>query len=183
MTKKIVGFVLLALIVFAATNASAAPLTLNSPGVVGTLNGKTGANPPEDEALWAQHLLDMLKSSVDNIYTPGTGYRTSDTEYSDTLDYVGKDESQGNVVNGNYLYVFAKYDGQNGGYVLYYMPDWGSNTIPASPWSIWGNEGQYGVSHFLYFNEYEKDVPDGGSVAMLLGLGLIGLAGVRRMLK
>lgn len=45
-----------------------------------------------------------------------------------------------------------------------------------------GNQGK--ISHVsLYGTESQRDVPDGGSMAMLLGMAVAGLAGFRRMLK
>ena len=170
------------------STAYAAPLTLNSAGVVGTLNGITGSVAPENELIWAQHLLDMLKSDTDNTYAPLSGYATSDTEYYALLSGGVKVNEATNIVAPayqGYQYLFAKYDGQNGGWVLFHLPTWygatGSYNIPVSPYSIWGNEGQYGVSHYTVYNP--GSVPDGGSMAMMFGAALVGLAGFRRMLK
>lgn len=173
-----------AAIVLLASAAYATPLTLNSTGVVGTLEGAAGG--PE-ELKWAQHLLDMLKSTTDNVFAPGTGYATSSTEYYDVLTYGGKDESGTGIFGGGYEYLFAKYDGKNAGYVLFHMPTWyaatGSYNVPDFPYSIWGgaNEEKYRISHYTVFNG--TTVPDGGSVSMLLGAALLGLAGMRRLLK
>jgi hypothetical protein len=45
------------------------------------------------------------------------------------------------------------------------------------------NQQPQNLSHYTWFSPRQYDVPDGGSVAMLLGMALIGLAGVRRMIK
>jgi hypothetical protein len=45
------------------------------------------------------------------------------------------------------------------------------------------NQQPQNLSHYTWFSPRQFDVPDGGSVAMLLGMALIGLAGVRRMIK
>lgn len=159
--------------------AQADTITLNTPGVVGTLNGGGTGSNPATELVWAQHLLDMLANTVDWSYDPGTGYATSQTEYSGVLSPGIKTDGGSYVVPSGYEWVFAKYDGPNAGYILFHLPTWGSTTIPQYPYSIWGKQGQYAISHFTVYNH----VPDGGSMAMLLGMALIGLAGVRRMMR
>ena len=68
--------------------------------------------------------------------------------------------------------------------MLFHLPTWydetGSYDIPVSPYSIWGKDGQSGVSHYTVYNP--GSVPDGGSMAMMFGAALVGLAGFRRML-
>lgn len=160
--------------------AFATPLTLNSLGVVGTLNGGGTGSDPDTELVWAQHLLDMAAASEDWDFTPETGYATSDTEYAGVLSPGVKTDGGSYVVPVGYEWVFAKYDGQNAGYILFHLPTWGSTTIPQYPFSIWAEKDEkFAISHFTVYNA----VPDGGSMAILLGMALIGLAGVRRMMR
>ena len=54
-----------------------------------------------------------------------------------------------------------------------------ASTIPQYPYNLWTtNTAQYGISHYTLFNGHS--VPDGGTTAMLLGLGLDILAVVNR---
>jgi hypothetical protein len=73
--------------------------------------------------------------------------------------------------------VIAKYDGRNAGYVLFYIPTFGTS-LPPDSYSVWVNPSDkgYGISGFTAFNT----VPDGGATAALLGLGILGLGMLRR---
>ena len=54
-----------------------------------------------------------------------------------------------------------------------------ANALPQYSYVFWGDPTQYEISHFTVFNA----VPDGGSMAMMLGMALIGLGGLRRLMK
>lgn len=168
-----------------AVAAYANPLTINSPGVVGTVEPGTQNASVANEVEWANYLLGMTKSSSITIdgNTPPDGdtenYATSATEYDGTL--TGGIQIDSTDVSG-YMYVMAKYDGQNAGYVLFYVPGLEvPNTIPQHAYSIWGTETQYALSHFTGFGS--TSVPDGGMTLMLLGGALIGLEGLRRKFR
>jgi hypothetical protein len=78
--------------------------------------------------------------------------------------------------------LLAKYNGPNAGYVLFHIPSIVGTSIPSTAGTQWWDGGvnqEYGLSGWTAYNF----VPDGGSVAMLLGAALMGLAGFRRMLK
>ncbi len=81
---------------------------------------------------------------------------------------------------GVYLYLFAKYDGPNGGSEVWYVGDLsGVITIPA-----FGLAGQhYGLSGWTLFRGAGGQVPDGGTTVMLLGAALGALSMARHYLK
>ena len=79
-------------------------------------------------------------------------------------------------LGSGFLYLLAKYDGQNWGSEVWYVGGLsGHITIPE-----FGFEHQYGVSHVYLFNGTPPTVPDGGTTAMLLGSACGALALVRR---
>jgi hypothetical protein len=151
-------------------------LTINDPGVVGTVDGLAGDNTGNDALGFAQHLLDMAANTTESFGSPAHTYKTSTTDYNGTLIKIGLDDSGGYVVPSGYQYALAKYDGKNAGFVLFYLPTFG-NTLPEFSYSIWGdNDEQYRITNFTFFN----GVPDGGSAAMLLGSAILGLGLLRR---
>jgi hypothetical protein len=178
------------------SSAYASPITLSTTGVVGVLdlhvvtdpdnNGYNDGNTDAYRLVIANQLLSMLKNQVwtDPVPDNQGDYRrfyTSSTEYSAVLSG-GTTVTGTNVLPGMYEYVLAKYDGPNGGYVLFYGPAWNSLTIPSSAgFAYWdgGVSHEYGLSGWTGYNY----IPDGGSVAMMLGAALMGLAGLRRFLN
>jgi hypothetical protein len=79
---------------------------------------------------------------------------------------------------GTYTYLFAKYDGPNGGAEVWYVGNLsGTITIPAN--GLYENNYQYGLSGWTLFTGGAGSVPDGGSTLMLLGSALCGLGLLR----
>lgn len=188
-----------ALTIYSATSAAALPLTYNSLGVVGTIDGVISGGVGE-ELTRAQALLDMLTNTSTNdlgaLSCNGASDNFSDSfcrktnttfNYSGTLTNLLGDSAKIENPQGSQLtvigfqYVLAKYDGSNAGYVLFYLPDFG-NTIPTNPDNFWTTTAQYSISHLTRFNG-ATTVPDGGATLGLLGLGLMGLSYVRRRLR
>ena len=178
------------LLLFAATTcvclmaASGFALTINDPGVVGTIDSGTQNASVDNVTEWANFLLGLGANETVTAdgNTPLDGvtedYATSSTDYSDTL-------TGGLRINGatpdvsGYEWVLGKYDGKNAGYVLFNMADYGGSSIPEFSYSIWGdNPEQYQLSNVTVFGR----VPEPSSM-LLLGFGLIGLAGFRRKFK
>jgi hypothetical protein len=169
--------------------APAYALTINDPGVVGAASGETGgdANVATATAI-AQHLLDMAASTTDlpgcDIDGTTTCYETSSTEYAGAPSTVltgGVRVDGGSTDVSGFTYVLAKYNGNNAGFVLFYVPTFG-NTIPQYPATLWtDNRYQYGLSNFTGWNG--TSVPDGGATLILLGAALGGLGVVRRRMK
>ena len=80
---------------------------------------------------------------------------------------------------GTYTYLFAKYDGPNGGAEVWYVGNLsGTITIPAN--GLYENDYQYGLSGWTLFTGGPVTVPDGGTTLMLWGSAVIGLGLFRR---
>jgi hypothetical protein len=138
------------------TNASAtlswpANLTLNTPGIVGISIGVTGEGQGnlDYETGVAQHLLDMPANTIEPSSGPWN-YQTSSTEYSGTLTGGVKTDLGGGDahVAAGHAYAIAKYDGQNAGYILFYLGGQAAD-LPSFPYSIWGdNSTDFRISNF-----------------------------------
>jgi hypothetical protein len=178
--------------------ADAATITLNDPGIVGAVDGQLvgGTNPVNEEKL-VEHLLAMAISTTEVVVTPAVQcatalqpceFRTGDNHYAAAdVTYIGKlDGNNPNIAAAHQgdVFVIAKYDGKNGGYVVFYLPDWNANpantdnVLPTSAETIFG---KYEISHYAAFRAPRVNVPDGGATLLLLGCGLVGLGALRRV--
>jgi hypothetical protein len=80
---------------------------------------------------------------------------------------------------GTPVYFLVKDGASTPAWYLFNISNWGGkDTITFS--NFWPTQG--GISHIAIFGG-TTTVPDGGSVAMLLGAALVGLAGFRRFVK
>jgi hypothetical protein len=195
------------------SNAQAVPLTLDTDGVVGILEGMVqGQNGSSlaNELIIANQILALV--GIDQVVvaaTPpgivcGNGanaqapceYRNGDNNYNNVLSGGVKGTNGDNTVNdAGAVWALAKYDGQNAGYVLFYLPDFGT-TLPQIPWEIWGNQNDQGfaLSHYTVFtglntcppNDPDCDItftPDGGSTMTLLGSALLAIGMATRKFR
>lgn len=176
-----------AAIAIALLTAPAYALTINDPGVVGAASGESGSGGAVALALGVSNkLLSMAAGTADGAGCDLNGalecYRTSTTEYTGSVSGGTEVGGATNAGSTNYEYVLAKYDGPEGGYVLFYMPNFGG-LIPLTSSTIWVNTaGQgYGISHYVGFGT--RSVPDGGATLSLLGLALAGIGAFRRYVK
>ena len=85
------------------------------------------------------------------------------------------------VIGPGYDYLAIQYDGPEGGIVVIALNGMDA-LVPFLSTNIWGGEGQYGVSHIAVTGPGET-VPDGGSMVVLMGLGLVTLGFFRRKLQ
>jgi hypothetical protein len=119
----------------------------------------------------------------ETVTISGYTYQTSSTDYNGTVSALdaSKDASGNLVVPTGWEFVTAKYDGPNGGGVVYYLGG-ASITLQATSAGLWVNTaGQgYGLSHFTVFNRVS--VPEGGSLVVLVGLTFTALALAHRRL-
>ena len=155
------------------------PIDYSTSGLVGTADTGTGAVNVSEEAIWAQQILDLAVATTSTI--SGVDYQTHDTDdYTGTIDASSflKDDSEFGHIGLGWEYVMAKYDGQNAGYVMYYLGG-AEAWIPLLSDSIWtnGQDNGYGLSHWTAFNS--TSVPEPSTIA-LFGLGLLGLGFARR---
>jgi hypothetical protein len=165
-------------------------LTISSPNVVGIYDGKMTNASIATEIVAAQKLLDMAQSTTFGAFDASTNlylYQTSATEYAATLTQTNAIQSSTTAVS-DYDWGFAKYNGPNAGYVLFYLGGANASTIiPNYPAPIWTtNTSKYALSHVTLFNKTVPtnipvpQVPDSGATVALLGAVLAGLAYFRR---
>jgi hypothetical protein len=176
-----------------ASNASATAIT--DPNVVGVITGAGGTTLAEDMTA-AQHLLTMLASTSDSNgptaggvacdYNADPGcYATSATEYLATLTATGAVRDSDNTIDAGFQYALVRYDGAQGGFILYYLNGAAKTLTDSSP--LWTNgSGGFEVVYYSAFNTTvgtNVTVPDGGMTLALLGAALGGLGLVRRRFK
>jgi hypothetical protein len=164
-------------------SSQAHALALNDAGVVGTIEAGTQASDPTNETDWANYLLSLgantaVTADGNNPLDGATeNYQTSATDYNGILGLgvQGQSCDASSTCNtlAGYDYILAKYDGQNAGYVLFNVADWGSSTFPMNSFSIgsWlNNAGNgYQLSHLTGFN---VDAP---TTLMIMSIGLLGV--------
>lgn len=128
-----------------------------------------------DRTAYVNHLIDMSLGTSDTALGQ-TFFRTTN-DFGTLADAVfGKNGTTTSIDlgTGMYDYLFAKYDGPNYGSIVWFVGDLsGIITIPATA-------GGYGLSGWTLFTGGGTSVPDGGTTALLLGLGLVGLSFIAR---
>jgi hypothetical protein len=184
--KKLISASVFAVLCLWGTSASG--LTINSPGVVGIIETGAGSVSPENEAVWLQNLLNLANGADVMIGDDRYVTRTTNPEYAGTvdtvnLDYLKVDLPGTLVVPAGWEFVMAKYNGQNAGYVVWYLGG-ASMELPLYPYELWtDNPEQYAMSHWTAFTSISEipgvpGVPDGSLSVMLVGfaLAVLGLA-------
>ena len=181
--KKILKLVAVATFVCLMSTSGLA-LTINDTGVVGIIENPFNQNAEVDNVTeWANYLLGLV--------APDSGFADADGDGSDEYYMTGPTEYSGTLTDGlridgatptdldMYEYVLGKYDGQNAGWVLFNMAAYGGDSIPEFSDDLWTNragEG-YQLSNVTVFGA--APVPEPGTI-VLMGLGLVGLAGMGR---
>jgi hypothetical protein len=163
-------------------------LTINDPGVVGTIETGEPASIA-DEVIYVNTLLAQPANNG-GVTIAGHVYTTSSTDYNGVVTAIDavKDDTGNLSVPAGYDWVLAKYDGPDAGDVLWFLGG-AAMTLPSDSSTIWVNnqENGYGLSHFTVFNPTDNDdtpgVPDGGSTLALLGLALAGVGFLRRRIS
>jgi hypothetical protein len=166
----------------AGVSSSAFAITLNDPGVVGTVTDGAPADT-DSEVVYVNTLLSLAANVTTTI--DGELYKTSSTDYTGSVSATGAvkmnttDAGFSLTVSG-YTYVLAKYDGNNGGSVLWYL-NGATFTLPETSEPLWTNPGGegYGISHWTGFGGTPPSVPDAGSSLALIGVAMAGLGFMR----
>ena len=184
----VIGVIIVSFACAFSSRASATPLSLSTTGVVGTLDGKIGNSNPTTELDIAQKILDFVGLGVISPATPTQKYKTSTVfDYAATLSVPSQSSKGAFVVPDGFRFALAKYDGPNGGYVLYFlptsvptfMPAFAGNTLPRFPADFWTTDpNKWGISHYTTFNAVlptPPTVPDGGTTMALFGMALCGV--------
>ena len=142
-----------------------------------------------DEVVYINNLLSLPNSPLPNSATiDGHTYTkeksTAGLPAAVSAGSTGVDSpANGSVDVTGFTYLLAKYDGPNGGDLVWYVGNLtGVQTIPTNAFGA--NDSQYGLSHWELFNPGTPPrVPDGGATMTLLGFSLLCLEAVRRKIK
>lgn len=164
------------------------PMSLSQQFIVGIHNGQQGNSNPTTEAGIAQAILDLAQGQTSGFNQSNTAF-----DYSGTITLIGPQVSSGFdgvdgvAVPAGWGGAIAKYDGPNGGYVLFAFGGQAS-VIPEFPYNFWTTQtDKYQISHYTLLSGTggltptpTGTVPDGGSMIALLGMALGGLELARR---
>ena len=194
MNKLVKVLTVIAAIVVANTSTYAVAITFADR--IGIIESGEPAGDA-DEQLYVNTLLsfsDLLTHTVDHggsigshDYTRNNLLGIGATVPLGTKGAVGDNTVTG--IAGAYL-VLAKYDGPNGGDVLWYVAS-GDVELPEKSLGLWeglnprGNSnGGYDLSHYTVFTAppgiNPQSVPDAGGSVALMGIALMGMAAIRR---
>lgn len=167
------------------------PMSLSQQFIVGIHDGQEANSNIATETLIAQAILNL---SLGQDLGP---YHANDVfDYSGTITSNGGQHNDVTVGDGvvsipaGWGGALAKYDGPNGGYVLFVFGGTAS-TIPEFPYDFWTSEtDKYRISHYTLFSGTggitptpTGVVPEGGAGVALLGSLLLGMAGVRKLIS
>jgi hypothetical protein len=139
--------------------------------------------PSGDDARtnYVNHLVGMALGTSDSAL--GQSFTRSNTNFGPLPTAVfGKNGTSTTIDLGSglYSYLFAKYDGPNGGVEVWYVGNLSGNiTIPSFGFGPPGTN-KYGLSGWTLFGPGGTSVPDGGTTVMLLGAALSALGIARR---
>jgi len=175
--------------------AQALPITLTPSSTSLVLSGNDTANNLIVAAVAAYMAglgytptVELYKQNQVDPGDSGPASSSYDTTYAAgppataTISYVG-----GGWIHSTPVFALIKdgnYGAQNPpGFSWYLFDITGWNGLDAVIFSGFFGNNLSSVSHVAIYGPSTATVPDGGSMAMLLGLGLIGLAGLRRMMK
>jgi hypothetical protein len=165
--KCAAAFAAAAILVAVSANAAMGPIysggallttwtSVTTPGVVGTAYGTTG----QGQGNWS--FQSGAAQAILNLGIGGSGtYGNNSATHANTIhDYFGTVNAATTISGGSantsipsgWNFVIAKYDGQNAGYVVYYLGG-AATTIPAFPANYWTTDtSKYGISGWTAFN-------------------------------
>lgn len=176
-SSALVGLLLLLL-----PSARAVSLSVNE-GLSGAIGGMVGTIDPgspaslADEVGYINHLLGLGANATDTVtdFPHSWNYDTTAYDFNGSVSATGAlDYTDSPPLSGpaGYEYVLAKFG--NTAYVWYIGGE--GFTLPSDLEGIKGS----GLSHWAAFNLTGTNVPDGGTTAVLVGLGLVGMSFIAR---
>ena len=178
--KKGLATLAVAIACAGAVTSNAYALTINDPYVLGIVKDAV----PFSDASTVTYINTLLSQPLNSgpttigteAYTRNSYDPVGDSGSVSLSDY---DTGTGTTVESGWEYLIAKYDGPNGGAVVFYLGG-AAYTLPVDSFDIWTNKsGQgYGLSGWKVFNSVT--VPDGGSTLTLFGSALFVFAMLRR---
>ncbi len=169
-----------------ATNAAATTLSYADGRYLGYYT------PPEpadatSEAGYINTLLTLsggFTSTIDGVFYSRIG--SSVPGPFDAADPADSDKDESGTYSGidvtGWTYLIAKYDGPQGGGMVWYVGGLTNVDVPASwPDPPGGRKG--GLSHYSLYNSGSYLTPDGGMTLMRLGGALLGVGALRRKFR
>lgn len=175
----------IALSVAALTSSNASAVLIATPIDYTTANLVGTAEPT---AANSNASVPEVRTMANTILALGAGVTSGIYQTHDTDDYTGTVSGGVRVDTGNLLnilagweYVMAKYNGQNAGFVLFYLGGEAS-TIPEFSNNIWANNtgNGYQISGYTLFNSVTR-VPEPETLSLLgTGLLILGFGSLRR---
>lgn len=191
--KKILLLVVVAFAILLAAQVNAVPISLTKGDAfyVGSIVDGIPSNP-SDQVTYINYLLDLAAGAGD--VTPIIGGETYNREGSSIVGILpdavltGYDEWLINEEDpiptidvSNFAYVLGKYDAANAGTLVWYLG--GDDSIDFSAVLVQElfTDNQFRLSHIRAFNP-GAPIPEPATM-LLLGCGLVGLAGLRRKFK
>jgi len=195
------NIILAAVVALGASSAQAVlidnPLTLQTQYLAGILNGQPGDSNATTEEGYAQTILNLtLGQKTGTAGAEGVFEANTVFDYAGVITFNGGQSTVGIEAGGDDFVsipagwggALAKYDGDNGGYILFLFGGTAS-TIPEFPYDFWTeNETQYQISHYTLFRgtgavtptPFDVDpVPEGGVGIALFSLVLAGMGLVK----
>jgi len=171
-----------------AATSQAVTLTLipHAPGADPIIVEGANVNSPDDVINdFGIDPGDILYKTDDNSGALDMNFSDDDGLLTLTIEW------DGTVPRPTLTYLALKAGGggaSEGGYVLYQISDWSGEDIVVSNTYIVNprNGNPRDISHIIIFGEDDDggggggNVPDGGTTAMLLGLGVLGMAAASR---
>jgi hypothetical protein len=175
----------------ALTSARAVPIVLTvdpnfppgtTPYVLGNVNPPEPASPADD-VKYINAIIPLALGGSTTVAVPGgkfdTVYRSENSFGSlptaTTVGDMSGDTTDISLTTG-FEYLVGKYDGPNGGLEVWDIASIAAGSTIDIPEDAFGrDDDQYGLSGWWLFTPSTGEVPDGGSTAMLLGLGFLGL--------
>lgn len=153
-------------------------------GVVGTIGGTTG----QGQGGWdtfqqtaAQALLNLAQGGSGTVLGEAI-YANTVYDYFGTVDTVGPSLPGGladTTVPAGWNFAIAKYDGQNAGYVVFYLGG-ASVTLPSAPADFWTtNPNKWELSNWTAFNAVPEPTTVVAGALLLLPFGVSTLRALR----